>query len=94
VVEPVALKGVIDPRACDPLILMFGLQRKPIAPPVLLACAWCERVDLDGHWHEQHAAIERLRTYEWERPPRFTSSICDACIGTLSRKREWKEPTQ
>ena len=68
-------------RACDRPRAAGGAE-------LLRACAWCERIDLGGRWLDAEAAIEYLRTYEWERPPRFTHGVCDACLGVLLRKRE------
>lgn len=55
--------------------------------PVLVACAWCERVRLDG-WVSASAAVRRLRTYEWKEPPVFSHGICDDCLERLDGRRE------
>ena len=73
----------------------FGAQNEPYARPMrrgprhqlLVACAWCSRVELDG-WVAEDQALRRLRTYEWGRPPRFTHSICDECLERLLKRRE------
>ena len=54
---------------------------------LLVACAWCGRIDLDG-WVEEEVALRRLRSYEWPVPPGFTHTICDDCFECLRRKRE------
>ena len=67
----------------------FSARRRAVSGGTLLrACAWCERVDVGGRWVEPEAAIEHLRTYEWEQPPRFTHGACDSCLPALLRKRE------
>lgn len=55
---------------------------------LLTACAWCERIKIGNRWIEEELAIERLRTFEWEQPPRFTHGICDPCLTALLDKRE------
>jgi hypothetical protein len=57
---------------------------------LLVACAWCERIKLDG-WVEPAAALRQLRTYEWPEPPRFSHGICDRCADGLARKRGGSE---
>lgn len=54
---------------------------------MLTACAWCERIRLDGRWVDAARAIAQLRTYEWERPPQFTHGICEACFEEVERRR-------
>jgi hypothetical protein len=51
-------------------------------PPVMLltACAWCERVKLDGAWVDAGEAISSLRTYTLPDPPSFTHGICPDCL--------------
>lgn len=53
----------------------------------LRACAWCERIYLDG-WVPPDVAITRLRTFEWPEPPAFTHGICDDCLRTVLAARE------
>src|SRR3954451_19061876 len=49
-------------------------RREWAGRPVMLlrACAWCERIHVDGRWLEATAAIRHLRAYEWSEPPTFT----------------------
>ena len=54
---------------------------------LLVACAWCERIRLDG-WVEAEDALRRLRTFEWPEPPSFSHGVCDNCLGELVRRRE------
>lgn len=57
---------------------------------VLEACAWCGRVKLE-EWVEEEEALRRLRSYEWDDPPSFSSSICEGCAERLVRRRETAE---
>jgi hypothetical protein len=66
-------------------MLMFGRRS---SPDLLRACAWCDRIDVGGHWLEPDAAIRQLRTYEWSAPPAFTHGVCESCLATLLQKRE------
>jgi hypothetical protein len=54
---------------------------------VLVACAWCERIRLDG-WVSAKVALRRLRTYERAEPPTFGHGMCDECLERLVRRRE------
>jgi len=64
---------------------MFG---KSSFSNLLRACAWCDRIDVGGHWLEPVAAIRQLRTYEWSDPPAFTHGVCESCLAGLLQKRE------
>jgi len=66
-------------------MLMFGRRS---FPDLLRACAWCDRIDVGGHWLEPDAAIRQLRTYEWSEPPAFTHGVCESCLASLLHKRE------
>ncbi len=57
---------------------------------LLVACAWCGRIDLDG-WVEEDVALRRLRSYEWSKPPTFSHGICDDCLERVLRRREAAE---
>jgi hypothetical protein len=55
---------------------------------LLRACAWCERIHVDGCWLEAAAAIRQLRAYEWAEPPTFTHGACEWCLaGMLGERR-------
>jgi hypothetical protein len=62
------------------------------APPaaydlLLRACAWCERVHVDDEWTSEESAVQKLRTFDREAPPRFSHTICQDCFERVERER-------
>jgi hypothetical protein len=54
---------------------------------LLVACAWCDRVEIDSAWVEPHEAITALRTFDWDVPPAFTRTICEDCLVSVMSRR-------
>lgn len=63
------------------------LSRKTLrSTDLLLACAWCNRVDVGStskEWMEVEDAMERLRLFELERVPQLTHGMCEACLASM-----------
>jgi hypothetical protein len=60
----------------------------PAADELLLrACAWCDRVHVDDDWISEESAVQNLRTFDLEAPPRFTHTICPDCFERVERQR-------
>ncbi len=49
----------------------------------LRMCAWCNAVDVDGHWVEIEQATRQLGLLEQPHPPALTHGICDPCLAKM-----------
>jgi hypothetical protein len=55
---------------------------------LLRMCSWCKKLEVEEHtWLELEEAIERLRLFEAQPPPKITHGMCPICfeqiMGTL-----------
>ena len=65
---------------------MSGSDDTP-ATPLITACAWCKRVELNGVWVDSEAAVRRLAGLVGVARPSLTHGICPDCFAHLEATR-------
>lgn len=64
-------------EAREPVVLLDrGAER---SDRFLRMCAWCARVEIEGHWHAVERAVALLDLFGSEPLPTLTHGICQEC---------------
>jgi hypothetical protein len=65
-------------------------QPLPTVAVTLQACSICLRVRDQDEWIDVETAIQLVRSFESECPPRLLPAICDSCATSIAARRGGK----